>query len=69
MMTLIAQLCTLCAVCALMQMVVGEARGGESIRIIGGLLMLHLVISSVQQIGRRLIEADGLMHIYEILIG
>jgi len=69
MMTLMARLCALCAVCALAQMVLGDARGGEGVRMIGGLLMLHLVISGAQELCSSLLEADSLMHIYQILIG
>ena len=69
MMTLMARLCALCALCAMMQMALGEAKGAEGMRMIGGLLMLHLVISGAQELCERLLEADSLMHIYEILIG
>ena len=68
-MTLMAKLCALCAVCAMMQMALGNAKGGESIRMIGGLLMLHLVISGAQELCGRLLAADGLMQLYQILIG
>ena len=68
-MTLMARLCALCAVCALAQMVLGDARGGEGVRMIGGLMMLHLVISGAKELCSSLLEADGLMHIYQILIG
>ena len=44
MMTLTARLCALCAVCALVQLAMGDHRMGDGLRIIGGLLMLHLVI-------------------------
>ena len=69
MMTLMARLCALCAVCALMQMVLGDTRGGEGVRMIGGLLMLHLVISGAQALCSSLLEAKNLMNIYAILIG
>ena len=69
MMTLMAKLCALCAVCAMMQMALGSAKGGESIRMIGGLLMLHLVISGAQELCSQLLAADGLMQLYQILIG
>ena len=68
MMTLMARLCALCAVCALMQMVLGDTRGGEGVRMIGGLLMLHLVISGAQNLCGSLLEADGLMRMIAILI-
>ena len=47
-MTLIARLCALCAVCALMQMALGETDGQGGLRMLGGLLMLHLVLSGAQ---------------------
>lgn len=69
MMTLTGQLCALCAVCSLMQMMIGDARAREGLRMIGGLLMLHLVISGAQELGAKLLSADGLLSMYEILIG
>ena len=68
-MTLMARLCALCALCAMMQMALGDTRGSEGLRMIGGLLMMHLVISGAQDLCIGLIEADGLMHMIEILIG
>ena len=69
MMTLMARLCALCALCAMMQMALGDTRGSEGLRMIGGLLMMHLVISGAQDLCITQIEADGLMHMIEILIG
>jgi len=69
MMTLMARLCALCALCAAGQMALGDAKGGESVRMIGGLLMLHLVISGAQELCGRLLEAESLMQLYQILIG
>ena len=69
MMTLVARLCALCAVCALMQLVLGDAKQGEGLRMIGGLLMLHLVLYSAQELMMKLMGAEGLMNIYSILIG
>jgi len=68
-MTLMARLCALCAVCALAQIVIGDAKGSEGIRMIGGLLMLHLVISGAQELCSNLLEADGLMDMVAILVG
>ena len=42
MMTLMARLCTLCALTAMIQMALGENDAKGSMRMIGGLLMLHL---------------------------
>ena len=69
MMTLMARLCALCAVCALAQMALGDARGSEGVRMIGGLLMLHLVISGAQELYGSLLEAEGLMNMIAILVG
>lgn len=68
MMTLTAQLCALCAVCALMQLALGDTRGAESLRMIGGLLMLHLVISGGQEIAGQLAAQPDLARIFEILM-
>lgn len=68
-MTLMARLCALCAVCALAQMVLGDANGRDGFRMISGLLMLHLVISGAQELWENLVEADGMMHIFQILMG
>ena len=68
-MTLVARLCALCAVCALAQMVLGDANGRDGLRMISGLLMLHLVISGAQELWENLVEADGMMHIFQILMG
>ncbi len=69
MMTLMARLCTLCAVCALMQMALGDSKQQAGMSMIGGLLMLHLVISGAQELGAQMMAADSLMAVYETLIG
>ena len=69
MMTLMARLCALCAVCALMQMAIGDAQRGEGIAMIGGMLMLHLVISGIKELCEQILSSDSLMGIYTILIG
>lgn len=68
MMTLIARLCALCAVCALMQMAMGEADGQGSLRMLGGLLMLHLVISGARELAGELAAQRDLMRIFGILM-
>jgi len=68
-MTLIARLCALCAVCALMQMVLGESEHSAGLRMIGGLLMLHLVISGAKELGAQLMAAESLRAVYDILGG
>ena len=67
MMTLIARLCALCAVCALMQMAMGDSDGQGSLRMLGGLLMLHLVIAGAQELAGELAAQKDLMRIFEIL--
>lgn len=67
MMTLIARLCALCAVCALIQMAMGDTEGQEGMRMLGGLLMMHLVISGAQKLAGQLAASDNLLHIFEIL--
>ena len=68
-MTLMARLCMLCAVCALMQMALGDSAQQAGLRMVGGLLMLHLVISGAQELVAQLMAADSLMAVYEMLIG
>lgn len=67
-MTLIARLCALCAVCALMQTAVGETDGQGGLRMLGGLLMLHLVLSGAQDLAQQLGAQKDLMGIFEILV-
>lgn len=67
MVTLIARLCALCAVCALMQMISAKKTQGP-IRMIGGLLMLHLVLSGIRSITQQVLNAQHLTHIFEILM-
>ena len=68
-MTLMARLCALCAVCALAQMMLGDTKGSEGMRMIGGLLMVHLVISGAQELYISLLHAEGLKDMVAILIG
>ena len=68
-MTLMARLCALCAVCALAQMVLGDTKGSDGVRMIGGLLMVHLVISGAQELYNSLLHAEGLKAMVAILIG
>lgn len=68
MMTLVARLCALCAICALMQLALGEARGAEGVRMIGGLLMLHLVISGGYALSMQLAAQTDLAGIFNLLV-
>lgn len=66
-MTLIARLCALCAMCALMQTAMPE-EGRASLRMMGGLLMLHLVISGIQELCRQVIASGDLVRIFDVLM-
>lgn len=59
MMTLIARLCGLCAVSTLIQMVLDETNSRTSLRMISGLLMLHLTLSSASDLLSGLVSADS----------
>lgn len=67
-MTLIARLCTLCAMSALMQMVLPEHHSKGSLRLICGLLMLHLTISGLGELAGTIGEQRDLMGIFESLM-
>ena len=68
MMTLVARLCALCAIGALMQLGLGDVRGADGLRMIGGLLMLHLVISGGYALSGELAAQRDLNGIFEILM-
>lgn len=68
MVTLIARLCALCAVSALMQMAVPEDARRGSLRMICGLLMLHMTISGASELCARLAGEPDLMRIFETLM-
>ncbi len=67
MMSLIAQLCALCAMCTLLGMILPENRQ-DGMRLIGGLLMLHLVLTGMVSLGTRLAEARDLGRMIEMLL-
>lgn len=68
MMTLVARLCALCAVSALTQLALGDMRTAGSLRMIGGLLMIHLVISGGYELSVKLSAQRDLGRILEILM-
>ena len=68
MMTLAARLCALCAMCALMQLALGDTRGAEGLRMIGGLLMLHLVMTGGYALYAQLAQGHDLQRMLEILM-
>ncbi len=49
-MTLIGRLCALCAMSALMQLVLDDRQARGSLRVICGMLMLELTLSGVREI-------------------
>ena len=67
-MTLVARLCALCAICALTQLALGDTRGAGGLRMIGGLLMLHLVISGGYELSVQLSAQRDLGGIFGILM-
>ena len=67
-MTLVGRLCALCAVCALMQLALGDTRMSDSLRLIGGLLMLHLVIRGGYDLSVQLASQHDLARILELLM-
>ena len=68
MMTLMAQLCALCAMCALMQLALGDTRCADALGMIGGLLMLHLVISGGSGLCAELGVQRDLGRIFDLLM-
>ena len=68
MLTLVARLCALCAVSALIQLALGDTRPAGSLRMIGGLLMLHLVISGGYTLSVQLSAQRDLRSIFELLM-
>ena len=60
MMSLMARLCALCALSAVIQMALGESDAKGSLRMIGGLLMLYLTLSGARDLLASLSEAARL---------
>lgn len=69
MMTLIGRLCALCAVSALLEMALGESEMRGSIRMIGGLLMLHLTLCGARQVLESVAAAQNFSDMLQSLIG
>ena len=67
-MTLIARLCALCAMSALMQMVVPEGRSRGGLRLICGLLMLQLTLSGAKELFCGVLAGGDLTRIFESLL-
>lgn len=68
MLTLIARLCALCAVSAMLQMALTQDEGRNALRLAGGLAMLHLVISGGSELLASLLDERDLMGIFGILM-
>ena len=68
MMTLMARLCTLCALSAVIQMALGESDAKGSVRMIGGLLMLHLTLSGAYELLISLEQAASVEAILDCLM-
>ena len=68
MMTMIARICALCAVCTLCENMLLQEKRRQSIRMIGGLLMLQLVLSQSQELVAQLKEKRDLMEILDLLL-
>ena len=67
-MTLIARLCALCAMSALMQMVVPEGKSRGGLRLICGLLMLHLTLTGARELLCGALASGDLTRIFESLL-
>ena len=67
-MTLMARLCTLCALTAIIQMAIGESEAKGSLRMIGGLLMLHLTLSGAYELLISLEQAASVEAILDCLM-
>lgn len=68
MITLIAQLCALCAMSALVQMTAAEPSARGSLRMICGLLMQMLTLSGLRALGAELAAQRDLMGIFACLM-
>ena len=68
MITLIAQLCSLCAMSALVQMTAADAPARGSLRMICGLLMQLLTLSGLRALGAALASHRDLMGIFACLM-
>lgn len=67
-MTLIGRLCALCAVGALIEMALSNGGARSALRMICGLLMLHLTLCGVQDLLAQLAGAQGLQELFESLM-
>ena len=68
MMSLIAQLCALCAMSALVQMVLPDHGAKGSLRVICGLMMQYLTLSGLKNLGVELAAQQDLAGILSCLM-
>ena len=68
MMTLMARLCALCALTAIIQMALGESDTKGSLRMIGGLLMLHLTLDGIYTLWTALSQATSVEAILDCMM-
>ena len=68
MMTLIARLCALCSMSALMQMIAPEGRNRGGLRLVCGLLMLQLTLSGAKELLDGVLSGGDLTRIFECLL-
>lgn len=67
-MTLIGRLCALCAMSALMQLVLPDKQGRSGLRVICGMLMLELTLSGARDVAGALGGGQDLMSLLEGLM-
>lgn len=67
-MTLVARLCALCAMSAVMQMAVPEGKYRGGLKLVCGLLMLRLTLSGAAELTRALSQGGDLSRIFETLL-
>lgn len=68
MMSLMARLCALCALTAIIQMALGESDAKGSLRMIGGLLMLHLTLDGLYNLWTALAQATSVEAILDCMM-
>lgn len=69
MMTLVGGLCGLCAIGALLEMILPDGNARENLRLICGLLMLLYVLQGIQKLGESAVNASSAAELMDVLIG
>ena len=64
----IIRLCALCSMSALLQMIVERESEKDALRMICGLLMLHMTMQSAQTLLTDLSSGAGLTELYALLL-